>query len=168
MRGFTLIEILITLSIMALVATFTLPAFKKMYLSAQSASLRDQINDAFLFASTEANAKNQSIVLDLTSPRELTVFINESHVVLRTVTASTQQGYMIARIFPKNQSYFEMNPSGEMADHDGTLIHCHDGGIAPDWAVMVSVFGAVRVALPDAHGNIIDSHGKRITCGVVA
>jgi prepilin-type N-terminal cleavage/methylation domain-containing protein len=161
--GFTLIEILITLFIIALTATFALPAFKNMYVAAQSASLRDQVNDAFLFAAQEANARQQPIALQLTSTRELTVFINDSHEVLRTVTASTQQGYMIARIFPKTQSYFLINPSDEMLDHDGTLIHCGSDA-APDWAIMVSIAGQARVALPNAEGNIIDSHGKIMTC----
>jgi prepilin-type N-terminal cleavage/methylation domain-containing protein len=161
--AFSLVELLVVLFIVGLLASIALPAFKNLYLTSQSQSIRDQINDAFLFAAQESETRQLPVILELTSPHELKIYIKNSNKILRKIELTSQQGYLIARIFPKTQTYFEMNNADDVYNHDGTLLHCNNAA-SLDWAIIVSVTGQVRIAMPDSSGKIIDSHGRILGC----
>lgn len=60
-RAFTLVELMITLAIAAIVLGVAIPSFQRMISNNRSATLGDELVGAIRFARSEAAARNQSV-----------------------------------------------------------------------------------------------------------
>jgi len=60
-KGFTLIELMITLSILAIVMALAFPSFSSLLIKQKIKSKRDELMSAFQYARTEAVTQNRSV-----------------------------------------------------------------------------------------------------------
>ena len=67
-RGFTVIELLVTISMIGLFASLALPSFAGLYGRQQLNQAASQIENAVLRGRTLALAKNQAVTLNITIP----------------------------------------------------------------------------------------------------
>lgn len=65
--GFTLLEFVVVLAVLAIVTTFALPAFDSLLASSRVRSAAGQLHAALLFARSEAIKRNQTVTLTCTS-----------------------------------------------------------------------------------------------------
>ncbi|MBX3709050.1 MAG: GspH/FimT family pseudopilin [Gammaproteobacteria bacterium] len=178
-HAFTLIEMLITLFVIAILAATAFPALQLFWDRTQDQILQSELLHAIKLAKFEAFArrmpvaicqsKNQQTCIGDWSDGQI-VFVNESadgvvnhkESILAVVKATSHHGQLYWRSFPNYRQYVLFLPTGSMRSDNGTFWHCH--GELVRWAMMLSKSGRIRLVYPDKDGVIKDSSGKSLSC----
>jgi len=179
-RGLTLIELLITVSILAMLAVFATPSLSNMVENSQR---RAVINDTLAFfsmARQEAVIKGQVVTLcplnndnrcgrDWTKP--LTLFsdpdnkraVSQKSQIIRILPPPTN-GILKVRSF--RRSYFQYRPDGMIYSDLGNVTWCPDNQDARKAVrFLLPKSGMIRIAKDtDGDGYVEDSTGSPVQC----
>jgi type IV fimbrial biogenesis protein FimT len=180
-QAFSLLEVLITLSIIAMMAFISLPSLRHFFIHIQDKNLQLQLLRTMQLAHQESRARGVPVVLcgstdhvncvsDWTDGQIVFVSEDENGVVqdkeqlLAVIQSHSQQGTLFFRSYPYYRNYLLFLPSGLVRNDNGTFWYCHGTDISPAWAMMLSKSGRTHVVYPDRSGMIKDSHGKSLGC----
>ncbi|HWP94152.1 MAG TPA: GspH/FimT family pseudopilin [Gammaproteobacteria bacterium] len=168
-RGLSLIELLVTLAIAAIVCNFALPSLVDFIKDARRTAVINELLGSLWYARNEAVTRNAQIVVcksrdgrtcggaDVRWEAGWIVFHNrdadqppvvDGEEPVLMVYGTLRQG---ARLHA-NRNYFTFQPLGTRSVN-GTLVYCDDRGSHAARAVIVSVTGRPRVASRDAAGR---------------
>jgi type IV fimbrial biogenesis protein FimT len=187
--GFTLIEVLISLSIMGILFAIALPGAQHFIQQTQDEILQQKIINAIELAKNESQirrlptglckSKNQTSCEDGGEWGEgQLIFMDENKdgvisnpeqiiSVIRSKSISAH-GKLYWRSFPNYRNYLSFSPTGLMKSDNGIFWHCHSVSLSssslPAWAIILNKMARIRIAYPDANGEIKDGHGKALTC----
>jgi type IV fimbrial biogenesis protein FimT len=167
--AFTLIEMLITLSIITILAAITLPSMHDFISHTQEDILQQQLLHAIEISKHEAIARHAPIALNQ-SNKDLIIFLDEyedgevhdQQQILTTMQTHAHHGRIYWRSFPYYRNYLSFSPSGFLHADNATFWHCHDA--VPVWAMVLNKSGGTRIVLSDKNGEINDVHGRLLNC----
>jgi type IV fimbrial biogenesis protein FimT len=157
--GFSLLEILITLSIIGTLLAFVLPAYHLFQTTAASDALSDQLLRAIQLGNSEAIARNTTITLCKSQNHTTCGGTWESGQILfidtnqNGIVSDTSQ---ILFVFDKahagvlhwrpalNQEYLQFSPEGMTHGQHGTFLYCLKKYDQPLWAIIINGSGRAR------------------------
>jgi type IV fimbrial biogenesis protein FimT len=159
--GFSLLELLIVLSIIALTLTLSLPTFSTFLNQAKSQRIKEQLLRAIHLARSEAQWRGVAVSLCHSANHKICggrweddqiIFIDEAEA------GSVQKTEDILSIFsmPRlpgvlhwrsalSRAYLQILPTGLTRGEDGTFWYCSRESKIPVWAIKVSQSGRARV-----------------------
>lgn len=177
--GYTLIEILATLSIISILLSLSFPQLKTLLDSAKDAMLRNQLLTSISTARMEAYAKHLPVTLcksrDFQSCNgnwedgelifqntEKDGVLHDASQIIRIVQPPFRHGRLFWRAFPSYRHYLLFSPNAFMTTDNGTFWHCHKEAV--QWAIRLSKTGLTHIIYPDNDGMIKDGHGQPLVC----
>jgi type IV fimbrial biogenesis protein FimT len=181
LRGFSLLEVTLSLAIITLLAAISLPALNDIYHHTQQKQLRSQLMHALELARHQALAQETSVVMCKSdqgficsnqAKNKLLIFINPSedglltdpHQLLFTLPLLTSQGTVHWRSFSSHRDYLVFSSQGTLQNDNGTFWYCANHTSFPVWAVIVNQSGRARYLEPNRQDKIIDGQGKQLKC----
>lgn len=174
LRGFSLIELMITLLIIAVVVAFVVPDNKIFLFGAEDKVSSLQIMRAISLARSEAQLRGQVVTLcksvdrvtcsgqwqdgfiAFVDEREDGVVANKENVVA-VFNRVSRDGVLHWRS-SLNRDYLQILPSGLTRGENGTFWFCPSKSNLSAWAVVVNQLGRARVVYPDRFGKMGSLH----------
>ncbi len=185
-KGFTLLESLIVLAIIAIFAVVSLPLLHHLYDYANSQLLQSQLLRTLQFARQEAQVRQMPVAFcnsdnstacsgnwkDSKKDTQL-IFVdqnqdgilNNNEQVLSLVQTRANRGLLHWRSFSAERNDLLFLPTGSTRSDNGTFWYCPESTSSlPSWAIMLSKSGRARVVYPNQNGIILDTHGRTLQC----
>ncbi len=181
-RGFTLIELVITLFIMSILAFQVIPSFYNMIEHYRSFAIINQFKTHVSAARHYALANNTSITLCKSSNQldcggswqeGFIIFedpnkngqVDADETIFRVVNDPFEEGTLKWRSFG-NKAYLQFHPTGRTYYQNGTFTYCPEDATAKQaMGFSVTVTGRLQLAI-DRNGDGVaeNSSGKAIRC----
>jgi type IV fimbrial biogenesis protein FimT len=161
-KAFSLFELLITISIICIIATLAIPNFKNLLRQAENQTLRIQLQRTLAYARSQAMLHGVKVTLCGASKNHqhcasqwrdgILVFtdadgsaaITSPDQILHIITGQAEHGELHWRSSFK-ESYLQIQPNGLTNGENGTFWYCEHHATAASWAVIVSLTGRARV-----------------------
>ncbi len=186
MHGFTIIELLTSLTVVALLLGIAFPAFNDLRQQQDSTSAVNQLITSVQFARSAAIALHSTVTLCPTSEKNRYVCgkRNQWHVGALAFLDLNSSGKVdgdesLIKRFPalkkgsktywrsfRNRSYLQINSRGLTNWQNGNILYCPPGG-DPRFArqLIINVTGRVRLARDrDKDGIVENARGKPVVC----
>lgn len=192
-RGFTLLELLVTIIILGIVASFAVPSFRQMILNNQLVSQTNEVSGLVAFARSEASKMQDGVVTvcssadgascsgantweqgwivfsDIDADRVVDSGTDELHRVASALGGGNS--LRVSGLSSSDGSFIQFSPNGFPlpeslgASPAGTLTVCDSRGASEARAVVVGVAGQVRIARDNDNDGIVEGHdGNGVTC----
>lgn len=185
-HGFTLVELMLTITILAIVAMVAIPSFERMILENRIASQTNELSSLIGFARSEAVKRTGGFVTLCPSTDNASCASSNSWengwIVMRDSDGDrnldTADGDAVLRVVPRlaggnslrllgfggNQFIqFSANgqpaPAGSLGATDGTLVICDRRGASSARGVVIMVSGQTRLARDENNDGVINRHG---------
>lgn len=175
--AFTLIEVIISLTIIVITAAFILPSVNNFLIDNQDKVALRQIVNAISFAKSESQTRNISISICKSDDQKTCgrhwengqlIFLDEEgdgvvhHAKqILTILKPALHGRLHWRSFPLHKPFLTFSPI-ELKENNGTFWYCRNA--AAKWAISINQAGRARVVYPNQDGVIKDSHGQALPC----
>jgi len=183
-RGFTLVELMVTLAVLSIVLGVGIPAFDRLIANGRLTSQINQTIGLISFARSEASKRTGTTITVCGSTDEATC--NTSNwesgwLVINDVdgdrTIDAGDGDALLRVGPAlaggntlrtlgfgNAGFIQFDDSGAPGSA-GTFILCDDRGATEAKAIVLSIVGQSRAAVDQDTSSIVNSHtGGDVTC----
>ncbi|MES2218584.1 MAG: GspH/FimT family protein [Pseudomonadota bacterium] len=173
-QGFSLPELLITLSILILLTTLTIPNYKTFLTQAKTQTQRSKLQRALAYARSAAMLRGIKVTLCgatkdhqqctdhwrngvlLFTDENGSATITSTKQILHVITSQEQDGTLHWRSSFK-LNYLQFQPTGRPNGKNGTFWYCEKNASAPSWALVVNLAGRTRLLT-----NVTDL--KKLTC----
>lgn len=154
-QGFSLIELLITLSIIVIFLLLTFPDFSQLYQHNQTTTIVNQLLTAINFARSQAITQNKIITLcgsadaahcDGQWQKGQVISIDDSAQMLRTYPALPLGDRLVWRSNLGKNNYLKLAPTGFTDGQNGSFYYCPKYPKIQDGAIIVvALSGRARV-----------------------
>lgn len=170
-RGFTLFELLITLVIVVIIATFSIQAVNAFWQKAEGDIVRRGILTALDLARVTAMTQHE-IVSVCKSADQLTcggswqqgLITKINQKLLYAIDFTNNFGIVLSRFFPRGREVLSYLPTGQSEIQNGTFWYCVKNKKYPSWAIVLNRTSRAREVFPNENGLIVDSHGEILVC----
>lgn len=170
-NGFSLLEMLVTISIMLILAALTIPSQKALLARSKADVMRMQLLRAINLTQIEAITKKELVTLCQSSDQKTCLghwkdgyIILANQKVIYAFLNPDNQGQLYWRAFPNSQAQLDYLPSGMLKAENGTFWYCLAGEKNPSWAIVLSQSGRVREVVPERQGGILKDGERQIYC----
>lgn len=179
--AFTLMEVMMVLTIISILSLIAVPGLQEVMRRAQDDAVRSDLTRILEIACNEAGMRNKTVTL--CRSRDLLrcggdwsdgqiVFVDNYHddvvhdksQIIAVNKMKISRGVLHARFYPFYRQAIHFNSAVAVSNDNGSFWYCRAGAAFPVWALKVNRAGSVSVTLPDANGDIIDTHGKPFPC----
>lgn len=169
--GFSLLEIVVALSLAAIIAAFAIPSFTNLFERAAQKILSEQLFRAINLSREEAISLGETVTLCQSENQNTCsgewssgyIVLSNDHVLF-SFTNKKNQGELHWRAFPIYLDHLEFLSSGSSNFQNGTFWYCPKSAENPAWAIMLIQSGRARLVYPDKSGVIVDDQGEKIGC----
>jgi type IV fimbrial biogenesis protein FimT len=169
--GFSLFELLITLTIIIILLAAAIPSEKMFIIKSQDEVMSQQLLRAIYLARSEAMTRAETVTLCESADLKTCsgdwlqgYIITTNDTSISTYQNVTHQGVIHWRTFPKGRKELTFLASGLTEIENGTFWYCPTTTSKAHWAIVMSQSGRARLELPDASGSIVDSSGNELEC----
>ncbi|WP_371377864.1 GspH/FimT family pseudopilin [Thalassotalea aquiviva] len=181
-KGFTLVELMLTLAIVAIIFKIVVPSFQQLFLQHQVQAESQKWFSAFHLARQTAISQGHIVTLCPSKngkqcgkswQQGAIIFVDENRNHLRDDTEQVTQHIAPAiakfhlswRAF-QNRNYVQFQQNGFTWHQNGTLRLCVNSGVSEfNRALIVTRTGRVRLSRDnDGDGYHEDAKGEQITC----
>lgn len=178
--GFSLLEMMIALSISSILLLLVMPMLCAMQVNAKAALLQTQLFQAIQQAQQEADLNHLPVGVCGSSDQHhcsgawtqgyLIFMDTHSDGIIYTAeqilfsAQSAFPGRLHWRSFPRYRSYLLLLPTSKRGSNNGTFWYCPTETPVPSWAVVINKSGRARVIAPNKQGEVIDFTGQVLRC----
>ena len=157
MKGFSLIELLVVMAIVAILVTLSMPFTGKIIEQYQSKSEQKSLMTLITFARETAMAEGQTVTLcpavdkihctqDWNQPLIVFLDANASNIAedadkLRRVAEPLRHGTLTFAVFPIG-NFLQFNEDGFSLNQNGTFQYCYKD---QSWQIIINRIGRMRV-----------------------
>lgn len=180
-QAYTLIEFLITLSLITIMAMLCIPALKSLSDHASDYILQAQLNELLNHARIQARHGQLPLVichsqsqrgcdgewrdgLILFVDRDTNGIVRQREDIITGMQLDARAGTLYFRGYPFYRLFLRMIPDEWVSSDNGMFWYCHKGASWPTFAVVVNHSGIPRTVYPDHQGAIYDSERRRVRC----
>ena len=185
--GFTLIELMVTIGIIAIMTTLAIPSFSKTIRKSTIQAHTGQIYHLLVFARSQSVTYNKPVTICPSidsincvrsrdwSNKELLVFIDRSNdgildnneEVIRVFNTGTEGSRLLWRSF-RNKSYLTFLPTGLTDHQSGNITYCHTNLDREEAKVLVmNMAGRPYYGIDSNNDNIAESgSGDNLRCSL--
>lgn len=179
MRAFTLLEVLITLSIIGILLVITIPIGTSYLEHAQDQVIQQQLMRDIHQALNKSQMhrvafglcfSQQQTKCDGTGPYQLLFqdlnedgTINDAQLISCS-TMSLHHGRLHLRSYPRYRHYLQFLSQGFKSNDNASIWYCREGRRLASWAVVLNQTGGMRILMPDKNGEIRDTQKKLLSC----
>ena len=163
-QGFSFVELLMTLSITAILLTAALPNYKEVLAEQTAEAYRLRLNQALNFARSQAVARGVTVTVCAANSataelrcqeawrQNILLYTDDADIADRGNIARSQIIYQIAapiraKLYWRaafHVNYLQFQPSGATNGTNGTFWYCSPNAKTPAWAVIISTAGRIR------------------------
>lgn len=164
-RGFTLIELMITIAIVAILAGLAMPSFKAMLANAQIRTGAQALHEGLQLARTEAIRQNQRVIFTKGTQSGWTVSLESGGTVVQTRPYQDGSGAVTVAVTPANASVLTFNSLGRVvANTDASSsitqldidvpVSVIAAAVSKDLRITITGGGAIRLCDPNASAGV--------------
>lgn len=164
-RGFTIIELAVSIAISAILVALAVPSFKIMLANAQIRTAAQALHDGLQLARVEAIRRNESVVFTKAAASDWTVSTENTGTTLQTRPSSEGSAIANVTVIPNGATKITLNSLGRVvANTDASSsisqldIHVPSTVIAStdskDLRITVTTGGAIRICDPNAAAGV--------------
>jgi type IV fimbrial biogenesis protein FimT len=171
LTGFSLLEILIVLSIAAITMAMMVPSQKHFFQSTTAEIARDQLYSSLQIARNEAVMRRRAVVVCKSNNHETCTgewrdgqLVKMGRKILYSYPYSLRQGQINWRAFPSATRNLVFLSTGFSKVQNGTFWYCLEDKKDPLWAIVLNQSGRVRKVDPDRLGHIYDDKDNLLHC----
>lgn len=172
--GFTLLELMMTLAILAILIAVSVPSFRDAIIHNQRRAALSSINDALALARTEAVTRSAPVTLCASANHTACSnqnrwedgFIVTIGGTAEQVWQSFDQGISIRAFGFNSTSAIAFGAEGDLVTA-GSVVVCDEQGDSEAVGVIINVSGLSRIATDrDGNGVVEDHTGTDVQCPV--
>ena len=181
-RGYTLIELLITLSIMSILLSFALPGFASMLRTVQSDTVMNSVVNAYQLARSTAISERKPVIFCAKADartcgtdwtRGALVFadpnanrIQDNNERILADVAPPPTGSQLKMKAALNKQYLRFMGNGMLENTAGSIVYCPPGGTARNARnIIFSRNGRLRFGYDMNHDGIPENaEGQPLSC----
>lgn len=174
-RGFTLLELLVTLTIVIAVMTAIVPNFYQLIVKTQVEASTDSLIRANFLARAESIKRGQRVIICLggkgnfcnsASPSKIIIFVDSDRSGSPTSPSDMIRSLALENreiTINYNRPFLAYEPTGYAAGTNGTFTLCHSSGSGS--MVVISSLGRPRKAIDYDGDGIVEKYpGKPLSC----
>jgi len=148
-RGFTLVELLVVMSLLAILAAIGVPAYGYLMNGQRLRSVESMLTGTLWFARSEAIKRNEAVEFTATAGK-----LEEGWTVGTTGTTPTEIKVLdvhprVSLAFKSGSGSFRFNSQGRLEQGGGTVVQLDTGDGGPRSCVSVSATGRTSVTRGD-------------------
>lgn len=169
--GFSLLELVITISIACILMIFIVPGFRQLMMSSKSDVSSKQLMRTLEFSRNLAMNSGQKITIcpcnnQMSCSGEWCdgYIVLQNQKIIFTHQNNNKNEKIHWRAFPFYLKNIEYLPTGLSNFENGTFWYCDGNSKYPLWAIMLSKSGRMRLVMPDKSGEIRDNQGNLFVC----
>jgi type IV fimbrial biogenesis protein FimT len=152
--GFTLIESLITLALIAILFAIIAPNFKHFFQQSNNQAIASQLMHAIQFARSQAIINNKKMMMCSSDNQKNCggnwqqgfIIISDSRVLF-SAKISIKNAILHWRSFPLSFDHLEFSSKNFQ---NGTFWLCPENAIYPSWAIVLNKSGRARIVYPNS------------------
>lgn len=170
LKGFSLIELIIVFSVLAILFVISIPAFNDYLQDTKEQTLSTQLLQAMETARSESTTRKKTIKLCKSVDQKTCsgdwldgFIVADNKEVIFSFHNEPMKGKLQARLFPVGKDYLEFPPDSNFKQN-GTFWFCPPKSTDPVWAIIINQGGRARAAEKDKNGKILDGDGKTLGC----
>lgn len=170
-NGWSLMEVLLTLALVAICGLLTIPSYVTVFKKMQAESVRTQLLSALMYAQSMAIHSNTlTVVCNSEDQRTCSGTWSNGWVVfshnqlLQAFLLNTHGGVLFFKSFPIHRETVYFTPSGFPKFQNGSFWYCAAGDRNPKWAIVMNQSGHVASRFPDKNAQIHDGRDHVLTC----
>lgn len=148
-KGITLPELIITMTLVALLATLATPSFIKFIQSQKLYSNRDTLQRSLLIAKSQAILNQSTIRISLSKNNKNTQTILIEDINGVKVYESTTQIIASPIIWSGFRKTTQFYSDGSARSNNGRFYQCNEGNVA--WQLIINRQGRIREGAPVEH-----------------
>lgn len=160
-EGFTIFELLIAISILAILSALAIPDFRDLLGRNNEAVLQQQILQSIQLALQEAAIRGVPIYLAL---KNESLEVSSDVGLIALTQLNLGKGKLYSRAFPDYRNKIRFQPRRWHATDNGLFWYCRQHEDMPIFAVSMSNTALARVMRPNREGKIKDSRGRVLKC----
>jgi len=170
--GFTLLEILITLTLIAILSLITIPTYQFFQTSHEQKALRSQLSQAIALTRIKAYSEGKVATLCKSKDKKTCggnwldgyiMMVNKQ--VVHTFQNPTTKGTLKWRAALNHQA-IQFNPTNLFRSDNGTFWYCPEKSSQPTWLIVVNKTGHVREVTGRQLDEVI-SEGAKFDCNAI-
>lgn len=140
-KGFTLVELMIVVALVAIIATIGYPSFTEFTASQRIRAAASALYDSLLLARSEAVKRNTAVSMTVTDlANGWTIVVTSDNTLLRT-----QEAFAGLQFTPANPS-IAYNRFGRLSSGAETEITATSPSSSKSWCITIDTVGRPRVA----------------------
>ncbi len=171
MNGFSLLELLVTISIMLMLVSLIIPSQKLVLVESKIDVMRMQLVRAINLTQIEAITRKEAVTL-CPSLDQITCsghwkdgyIILANKKVIYSFMNPVNQGQLYWRAFPSHQSQLDYLPSGMLRAENGTFWYCLAAEKNPRWVIVLSQSGRAREVVPEMQVGTVKEGETILRC----
>lgn len=155
-RGFTLVELMVTIAVMAIIASIAVPSFRNQLAAQRSNNTSSTISEALRVGATEANLRRQPVTFTIIPATQTITLVDENANIINSYDYGVTSTVTLAAVAPSttipnsfvltpNKQAVTIDPNTAVATPVNLTFSICDNRVSGEPQIQVTINSLVRV-----------------------